>query len=74
MGDVSGGTQTVLVTVFLNSHVPWEELVNQRAVTAAVACGVSQGEDRAIQKFIDMLANSDTDDSVCFKEKANYRM
>lgn len=52
MGDVSAETQTVLVTALLNSHVPWEELVNQPAMTAAASCGVSQGEDRAIQNVL----------------------
>ena len=52
MGDVSGETQSVSVTVFLNSHVPWKELVNQSRMTVAAARGVSQGEDRAIQNVL----------------------
>lgn len=36
----------------LNSRVPWEELVNQRTLTAAEAHRVSQGEDRAIQNVL----------------------
>lgn len=71
---MSGEAQAVSVTVFHSSHVPREELVNQRAMTAAATQGASRGEDRAIQKCIDMLANSDTDDSLRFKGRANYRM
>lgn len=52
MGDVSGETPTVPETGFLRSRVRWEELVNQRGVTAAATPGASRGEDGAIRNVL----------------------
>lgn len=73
MGDLSGDTLTVTVSLSLKSRVQREVLVNQRAMKADTmllqSCsdvpGVT-GRRRRDPKRIDMHANSDTDDSLGF--------
>lgn len=79
MGDVSGETPTVPVTVFLSSHVRWEELVNQRGMTATP--GASRGEDRAIrnvlicspvQTLMTLCASKEEQTTGCNERKNKY--
>lgn len=81
MGDVSGETPTVPVTVFLSSHVRWEELVNQRGMTAAATPGASGGEDRAIrnvlicspvQTLMTLRASKEEQTTGCNERKNKY--
>lgn len=71
MGDLSGDTLTVMVSLSLKSRVQWEVLVNQRAMKADTILLQScsnvwsvTGRRQGIPKRIDMHANSDTDDSL----------
>lgn len=70
MGDLSGDTLTVTVSLSLKSRVQWEVLVNQRAMKADTILLQScsnvwrvTGRRQCNPKRIDMHANSDTDDS-----------
>lgn len=73
MGDLSGDTLTVTVSLSLTSRVQWEVLVNQRAMKADTILLQScsnvwsvTGRRQSNPKRIDMHANSDTDDSLSF--------
>lgn len=73
MGDLSGDTLTVPVSLSITSRVQWEVLVNQRAMKADTILPQScsnvwcvTGRRQSNPKCIDIHANSDTDDSLGF--------
>lgn len=81
MGDVSGETPTVPVTVPLSSHERWGELVNQGGMTAVATPGASRGEDRAIpnvlicspvQTLMTLCASKEEQTTGCNERKNKY--
>lgn len=80
MGDLTGETQTVMVSLSLKTRVLWGDSVNQRAMKAATmlleSCSnVSSvtGRRQRNPKCIDMHASSDTDDSLGFQRKSKLQ-